>query len=123
MEEAEGQEPLTNRSVEAHDAPASKPSSGSRTGMTLAPQIGGGTCATCGGAMENPNGHATTYSYVYALGRVEPRFPSLAVEKEFAQATGRAETAGLTDRQALQAVLSAAPEPLPGAATVLCVDD
>jgi hypothetical protein len=28
------------------------------------------------------------------------------VEKEFAQATGRAETAGLTDRQALQSVLS-----------------
>ena len=48
----------------------------------------------------------TTPSYVYALGRVTPRFPSLAVEKEFAQATGRAETAGLTDRQSLQSVLS-----------------
>src|SRR5438034_3636128 len=48
----------------------------------------------------------TTPSYVYALGRVMPRFPSLAVEKEFAQATGRAETTGLADRQALQAVLS-----------------
>ena len=48
----------------------------------------------------------TTPSYVYALGRITPRFPSLAVEKEFAQATGRAETAGLTDRQALQSVLS-----------------
>lgn len=44
--------------------------------------------------------------YVYALGRIEPRFPSLAVEKEFAQATGRSETTGLTDRQALQGVLS-----------------
>lgn len=47
-----------------------------------------------------------TPSYVYALGRVTPRFPSLAVEKEFAQTTGRAETTGLTDRQALQSVLS-----------------
>lgn len=47
-------------------------------------------------------------SFVYAVGRIEPRFPSLAVEKEFAQVTGRAETAGLTDRQALQAVLSEA---------------
>lgn len=45
-------------------------------------------------------------SYVYAIGRVEPRFPSLAVEKEFAQATGRSEMAGLTDRQALHQVLS-----------------
>src|SRR2546430_939163 len=48
----------------------------------------------------------TTSSYVYALGRVMPRFPILAVEKEFAQATGRTETAGLTDRQVLQSVLS-----------------
>lgn len=45
-------------------------------------------------------------AYVYALGRVEPRFPRLAVEKELAQATGHAKTAGLTDRQALHAVLS-----------------
>jgi hypothetical protein len=46
------------------------------------------------------------YPFIYALGRVDPRFPRLAVEKEFAQATGRAETAGLTDRQAIHAVLS-----------------
>jgi hypothetical protein len=45
-------------------------------------------------------------AYIYALGRVEMRFPNLALEKEFVQATGRAETAGLTDRQAVQAVLS-----------------
>jgi PatG C-terminal len=44
-------------------------------------------------------------SFVFALGRVEPRFPSLALEKEFAQVTGQAETAGLTDRQALRSVL------------------
>jgi hypothetical protein len=40
------------------------------------------------------------------LGRIEPRFPSPGVEKEFAQATGRTGTAGLTDRQALQSVLT-----------------
>jgi hypothetical protein len=44
--------------------------------------------------------------FVYVMGTVEPRFPSLGVEKEFAQATGRAATAGLTDRAALKAVLS-----------------
>ena len=50
---------------------------------------------------------ATTYPYVFATGRVTPRFPSLGVEKEFAQATGRLEeTAGLTDRQATRSVLS-----------------
>jgi len=46
-------------------------------------------------------------TYVYAIGRVEARFPTLAVEKEYAQVAGReAATAGLTDRQAVQAVLS-----------------
>jgi PatG Domain len=44
-------------------------------------------------------------SFIYALGRISPRFPSVAVEKEFAQATGRTETASLTDQQAAQAVL------------------
>jgi PatG C-terminal len=58
-------------------------------------------CPTCAG-----NGAITPPSYVYALGKIEPRFPSMSVEKEFAQATGRAETAGLTDRQALHGVLS-----------------
>jgi len=60
----------------------------------------GGECATCGG--EVPLAPVN----VYALGRVEPRFPSLGVEKEFAQAVGQAETAGLTDRQSLHRVLS-----------------
>jgi len=44
--------------------------------------------------------------YVYAIGTVEPRFPTLALEKEFAQTTGRAEgTASLTDREATRSVL------------------
>ena len=47
-----------------------------------------------------------TPAYVYAIGQIEPRFPTLSAEKEFAQATGRAETAGLSDRRALHAVLS-----------------
>lgn len=45
-------------------------------------------------------------SFVYALGQIQSRFPSLAVEKEFAQVTGRAGAAGLTDHEAVHAVLS-----------------
>jgi hypothetical protein len=45
-------------------------------------------------------------SFVYALGRVEPRFPSLAIEKEFAQVASGSDTEGLTDGQVLQAVIS-----------------
>jgi hypothetical protein len=62
------------------------------------------SCPTCGGAgMESA---AVMISYVYALGRVEARFPRPSVEKELAQATGRAETAGRTDQQAFFEVLS-----------------
>lgn len=45
-------------------------------------------------------------SFVYALGHIELRYPSISVEKEVAQAIGRARTAGLTDHEALHAVLS-----------------
>jgi hypothetical protein len=45
-------------------------------------------------------------AYVYAIGRVEARFPNLAAEKEFAQVTGRTDTAGKTDQQTFHAVLS-----------------
>lgn len=67
-------------------------------------QVGAAPCPTCG---VPPGGSSmmSTPQYVYALGRIEPRSPSLSVEKEFAQATGRAPTEGLTDRQALSAVL------------------
>lgn len=51
-------------------------------------------------------GEIGTISYVYALGRIEPRFPRLNLEKEFAQAAARIKTAGLNDRQVLNAVLS-----------------
>jgi hypothetical protein len=59
-------------------------------------------------AMESmPNDAATTVrSYIYALGRVEARFPSIGLEKEFAQVAGESYTGGMTDRQALHAIIS-----------------
>lgn len=45
-------------------------------------------------------------AWIYALGRIEPRFPKISTEKEFAQALGGNEVAGLTNHQALQAALS-----------------
>jgi len=53
-------------------------------------------CPTCG-----PGG-----PFVYVIGQIKPRCPTLALEKEYAQATGRSDTAGLTDPQALWKVLS-----------------
>jgi hypothetical protein len=63
-------------------------------------------CPTCGAAATAAQPPVTASSFVYVLGRIEPRFPKLSIEKELAQATGRAETQGLTDRQALRLVLS-----------------
>lgn len=57
---------------------------------------------SCGNNKENSN------SYIYALGRINARFPRVGVEKEFAQATGREgkKTVGLTNQKALYSVLS-----------------
>jgi len=78
-------------------APSTKP-----TAEAIEPQV----CANCGSAPASNNSTPPVRRYVYAIGRIEPRFPGPSVEKEFAQATGRAETAGLTDRQAALKVLA-----------------
>ena len=82
-------------------APATVPATSRRSGTAISPQAGTGTCATCGDPLGSSPDGGITYPYVYAIGKVEIRFPSIGVEKEFAQATGRAESKGLTDRQAL----------------------
>src|SRR4051812_17494058 len=46
-------------------------------------------------------------SFVYAIGQIEPRFPSLAIEKEFAQVIARREkTDGLGDHQLFAETIS-----------------
>ena len=75
----------------------------SRSEEVLSPQA----CSTCQSAAElNSDDQDAAPSYVYALGRVEARFPRVSLEKEFAQVAGRADTSGKTDREMFQAVLS-----------------
>ncbi len=108
MEQPEVGERPVNQPMDVHPAQATTPSPAHRTGTVASEETGKGTCAACGSTLTsalNSNG-TTSPSFIYALGRIEPRFPSMALEKEFAQVTGRAETAGLTDRQALHSVLS-----------------
>jgi len=84
------------------NAPAVIPSQDDNGGGgSMAPQPGAVPCPTC----EDAQG-SQARSYVYALGRIEPRFPSPAAEKEFAQVVGRADTKGLTDRETLHSTLS-----------------
>ena len=88
-------------SAVASDAPGAAAPASQHAGSVRASQF----CPTCGAAAAT-NAQRATSNYLYAIGRIEPRFPRPSVEKEFVQATGRAETAGLTDRQAVQKVLS-----------------
>jgi hypothetical protein len=88
----------TNPDQTTRDITAVKPSQGDVEGN---PPSSAAPCPTCaGGTASMPASH------VYAIGRVEARFPNLAAEKEFAQATARANTAGKTDQQTFHAVLS-----------------
>jgi hypothetical protein len=90
--------------TKTNDLSPTAPSPEVRT-TAITPQSGGGNCGCGGAASSSPNG-TSTVSYVYAIGQIEARFPNLAVEKEFAQATGRTETAGKTDQQTRHTVLS-----------------
>ena len=92
-------------SLDANDMPAAAARGEIRAENIVAQQGDGGTCG-CGAAPDSGTNGGGTVSFVYAIGRVEARFPNLAAEKEFAQATGRADTAGKTDQQTFHAVLS-----------------
>ena len=83
---------------------------GSRSGFcptcgTAAPAGSCPTCGTAAGKAAQASLPTVAHPYVYAIGAIEPRFPRPSVEKELAQVRGRAETEGLTDRQALRKVL------------------
>lgn len=107
MEQSESTEQSANRSMDVANSLAAQPPVGRATAATLTPQVGGQSCGCTNAEGAGPDGGAGgAPDYVLVIGRIEMRFPSLAVEKEFAQATGRADTAGLTDREAVHAVLS-----------------
>jgi hypothetical protein len=102
MEQPEGKEVSTNASASGNDTSAPVASAARPAVSSLAPQ----PCTTCGASPATNGGVSATPKYVYAIGRIEQRSPRISVEKELAQVTGQADTAGLSDRQALQRVLS-----------------
>ncbi len=104
MEQSETNENAAIEFVEAREATPAVTSARSVAGPVITQGAPG--CPTCGGVAGAQNGGTATSSYVYALGQIETRFPRPSTEKEMAQATGRAETAGQTDQQAFHHVLS-----------------
>ena len=96
--EQETKGPSTTQGRPEHSLAVVTPS---QAGVVGTPPTNEVPCPTCIGAAAS-----MPVSYIYALGRIEARFPTLAVEKEFAQAAGRADTAGKTDQQIFYEVLS-----------------
>jgi hypothetical protein len=72
----------------------------SNDASTSAGCAGGHDCG-CESCRNKPKG-----GWVYALGTIAPRFPSVSVEKELTQAISRGDAKGLTDRQAFHAALA-----------------
>lgn len=73
--------------------------------------IAGGSsapCTTCGsyGVTAMPVSQIAASRYVYAVGRLEARFPSLGVEKEFAQFATQTQRKGLDEPAFIRAVLA-----------------
>lgn len=98
MEQNEVKEQSFNQAAAGHDVAAIRPA---QEYDAMPPPAEEESCPTCSGGTAS-----TPPSFVYAVGRIEARFPNLAAEKEFAQATARTETAGRTDQQTFYAVLS-----------------
>src|SRR5271166_2796337 len=82
--QTEVQEQTITPSAVRDDAPTAVATS-TRPTSTVSPQA----CASCGAAPAAAAGAPSAPTFVYAIGRIEARFPSISVEKEFAQATGR----------------------------------
>ena len=110
----------------AHDEGSPRTIAASANPGAAIPAQAYGSAQVDDGAMPSPRpngGSGAMPAYVYAIGRIEPRFPTLSAEKEFAQATGRAETRGPDGSASAARSPLAAPEPLPRASAVLGADD
>jgi hypothetical protein len=102
--------------METRDIEATTPESGdelsaqsaSRAALLRPRDPAASSCPSCGskplsGPTQDAGGGR---NYIYAIGQLESRFPSVSVEKEFAQVVGRVPTNGKTDRETFYTVLS-----------------
>lgn len=76
-----------------------------RDNADILPQDNNDEPCGCGGSVPLIK-RSMDRSFIYAVGKIEPRFPSLGVEKEYLQAVGRSETKGQTDHEAMKTALS-----------------
>jgi hypothetical protein len=100
MEQAQGQKETsaktsdaTNPDVKAESVPTA----------AVTPQAAAENCPTCSAAQ--PSGSIGSFRCVYVIGHIEPRYPSLGIEKETRQAAARGGTAKETDREIMAKAL------------------
>jgi len=105
-EQTETMEHPMAQHANANDMRSDVPASNTRAAGLIAPQSGCSACGDAGQATDRSPAGTAMAAYVYSIGRVEARFPNLAAEKEFAQASGRTDSTGKTDQQTFHAVLS-----------------
>jgi hypothetical protein len=102
MEQVQGQEVTAAVQPSAAAPSASTRETAPPQQVVITPQAA--NCPTCSAAQAG--NQAITPQCVYVIGHIEPRYPSLAIEKEVRQATARAGDASKdTDRQVMQKVL------------------
>lgn len=100
MEQAQTHQLTAVQPAEA--APSAVTTESSPTPATVTPQAA--NCPTCSAAQAA--NQVNPPSCVYVIGHIEPRYPSLAIEKEVRQATARGgDSSKDTDRQVMQKVL------------------
>jgi len=78
----------------------------SEGGLKVSPQDSVERPCGCGNKTGSSTGESNAKSFIYAIGKIEPRFPSPGLEKEYFQAVGRSETKGQTDFEAMRTALS-----------------
>ena len=88
MEQADLNDHTTTQPGVVSDAQAISPPDNTNPRTAAQAPVSPATCASCG-AEANSNGNGTTIaSYVFAIGRVEMRFPTLAVERNLPRPPG-----------------------------------
>jgi hypothetical protein len=85
--------------------PVVAPMSSPPTGPVPAPALAPAPALDDSGPPEPEPAPVPEPTYVYAIGRIEPRFPSLSVEREYAQVVARLDTTGQSDAQIMRRVL------------------
>jgi PatG C-terminal len=100
MEQAQAQRETTARTS---DGTTRDVKAESATTAAVTPQAAAESCPTCSAAQAS--GSIGPPRCVYVIGHIEPRYPTLGMEKEARQAAARAGTAGETDREIMAKAL------------------